>query len=600
MTATWTEAFSSFTPAGTGWQNYDLYTNKSVPKGAVAYIICANGNDTTDIFMGVRTDGSSLERRINLHEAEDGGYTLYGMYVTCDASTGYIETYADSTSDAIFYLMGYWTGAPFTERWDSFAGTSASAWNQFTCDKSFPASCAVQTVIISKAAASSRTMGCRSGDSTTNRQFTFHEAEGTDADACEPITWMVKLNASKEFGAFIHVIADNPVYVTGYFDPSYLNYVETARNGVTITTASSWLDWDATSLLDEDGRVLDCFVLHKNYAEEQSIGFRVNGSSLDRYISCHEAEHTSSTYYTGYFVPTATDASGIVEVYTTDATNEWMGMWGYYVPVPHYDRSTTDAVALSESITITKSIKVSETIGLAEAVILTKSIIVTDSIGLADATALSKSMLVTDSIGAADSVGPWSKALLTADTISLADVSQLVKALIVSDGITLTDAAILIKELYVSDGIALADAITRTIIGGLTEIVVTDNIGLSDSVVLGKSMLTADTLTLTDAVKLSKVLILTDDIALSDTAKLLKSILVADTISLADAVALVKSITVADGITLTDAATRGSAITVLLNLIAIRGRRDKESLLGRKDGETLTGRKDSETSNNRG
>jgi hypothetical protein len=110
----WTEAFSSFVPAGTGWQDYDIFTNKSVPKGAVAEIVCANTNDAAARTLGVREDGSAINRYVMPHEAEGLGGSHVTMLVTVDASTGLIETYCDSTTGVTFYLTGYWTGVTFT------------------------------------------------------------------------------------------------------------------------------------------------------------------------------------------------------------------------------------------------------------------------------------------------------------------------------------------------------------------------------------------------------------------------------------------------------------------------------------------------------
>ncbi len=83
----WTEMFDSFSPAGTGWQEYDIYTNKSVPKGAIALIRMGHTVTTASRTLGVRTDGSSLNRYIQLSYSS-GGNIGYTAFVKVDSSTG--------------------------------------------------------------------------------------------------------------------------------------------------------------------------------------------------------------------------------------------------------------------------------------------------------------------------------------------------------------------------------------------------------------------------------------------------------------------------------------------------------------------------------
>ena len=115
---TWTQVDSqvyNFTPADTGWNDYDIYSNQGIPKGAVVHIVCANGQDGASADLGVRTDDSSIERHRLTHEAEGGGVTTIEMYVKVDESTGLIETYCDTTTSITFYILGYFEGVDFTE-----------------------------------------------------------------------------------------------------------------------------------------------------------------------------------------------------------------------------------------------------------------------------------------------------------------------------------------------------------------------------------------------------------------------------------------------------------------------------------------------------
>ena len=130
----YTQDMDSFQSNGYGgsdgvWGNYDLYTNKGVPKGAVAEFILSNATTGTENRLGLRTDGSALARYVDIHEAEGGGQTHCRMFVVCHATTGLIEPYHSDVSDAdYFYLVGYWENVTFTESVDSFTASGASSW----------------------------------------------------------------------------------------------------------------------------------------------------------------------------------------------------------------------------------------------------------------------------------------------------------------------------------------------------------------------------------------------------------------------------------------------------------------------------------------
>ena len=68
MVITYTELFPApFSIAvDANWTDYDLFTNRGVPKGAIAEIVCANKNTGTEREAGVRTDGSGINRYISI------------------------------------------------------------------------------------------------------------------------------------------------------------------------------------------------------------------------------------------------------------------------------------------------------------------------------------------------------------------------------------------------------------------------------------------------------------------------------------------------------------------------------------------------------
>jgi len=365
MVATWTEAFSSFAPAGTGWQNYDIFTNKSVPKGAIAYIVIGSVNDAAARTVGVRTDGSALNRYVKLHESEAGGACTADFYVKVDASTGLIETYADNVTGITFYLIGYWTGTTFTELFASISPTVASTWTDrdvFT-NQAVPKGSVCQVMCNNRQDAAAATMGCRTDGSGLSRYFVIHEAESATVETTDVTSFTMCVKSDVSTG-LIEVYASNltsDVLLLGYFD-SKLNYVENFQTGS--VSATGWTDWDLTAYLDADGRVVEVVCGNANTGVEYNFGCRKNGSALARYILVHESETNGVN---GFTAPTETDASGIVELYASDAASEYFRYVGYYKPTEK-DVIEVEGIALSD-VAWTNQIKILESILLTDVAI---------------------------------------------------------------------------------------------------------------------------------------------------------------------------------------------------------------------------------------
>jgi len=324
---TWTECWGSFVPAGTGWQNYDIFTNKSVPKGADVYILMLNGNDAADRTLGVRKDGSALERKVLVHEAEAGGSSSLGMWVQVDASTGYIETYCDSLTGVTFYCAGYITNTTFTEDFQDITPTANTTWQDRNLNTLYgtPNGRVVSCVCGVVGDVTTGNVGIRTDSSALSRYINTHEGEG-GAGAGNFWTLSVKVSAStgiiEVYGQYY---ATTKIYYTGYFG-SEIDYTETAINRNNVAT-TGWIDWDVTAYMDVDGRLADIWCGHFSTGAELDYGARINGSSLARYWLEHEAETAGNT---GDVLPTQTDTSGILELYASNSTSDYLLFLGYY------------------------------------------------------------------------------------------------------------------------------------------------------------------------------------------------------------------------------------------------------------------------------
>jgi hypothetical protein len=185
------ERFDTTDPTTTddAWVNWDLNTY-GLTQGDVAEIVLVNNTQNTDFLAGVRTDGSTLNRYINLHEPESGGDTFATMFVQATTSTARIETYSDDDgpgigTDVDFVLAGYWdtmpTGLTYKERWDDLGGPTANTtWTDRRLDNlTVPPTAIAEVVFANNADANGAIeIGVRSNGSSLGRVLDLHEAEG--------------------------------------------------------------------------------------------------------------------------------------------------------------------------------------------------------------------------------------------------------------------------------------------------------------------------------------------------------------------------------------------------------------------------------------
>lgn len=126
----YTEAWSVIVPdAYDAWTDYELFTNEGVPYGRVADMMIVTNHTVIYSSMGIRTDGSALDRRILFTTSLNvAGFWGYSTYVTCSGSTGMIEYYADHSS-VYFYYGGYFDeNIHVVERWQVESYDSSASW----------------------------------------------------------------------------------------------------------------------------------------------------------------------------------------------------------------------------------------------------------------------------------------------------------------------------------------------------------------------------------------------------------------------------------------------------------------------------------------
>ncbi len=330
-TAVFTPLFSSAFNVTTinTWEDKDLFTDLSVPKGAIA-IILALTTDGNYRHVGIRTDGSAVDRR--LQEMGIGNSTPFNhsfqLPVKVDETTGLIEVYAETTT-VNFHCLGYWAGIDFTEAWDALTVASDSTWTDKNLNSlhSVPLG-AVAMMACASAQTSSKSIGCRTDGSSLVRTYPMRETTNS-AVAKNALTLPVKVDSSTGIvELFAEDASDAYFYHAGYFD-SGMDFTELKQSITAPSTDDTWEDTDLTSYLDQDGRVVDVVCGNGSTGTSYIVGIRENGSSNESKFSFYKTGDTAGSI-AGFSQPLNSDGSGIIEIYAENKASSVHELTGYY------------------------------------------------------------------------------------------------------------------------------------------------------------------------------------------------------------------------------------------------------------------------------
>jgi len=106
----YTEKFVTFSASGAGaFEDKDLSGGSfNVPANAICEILIQNDEMNAENQGGVRANGSSLSRLVDLQEGEAGGVSAVIMTVKADADS-IIEIFSEDTTELTFALIGFWS-----------------------------------------------------------------------------------------------------------------------------------------------------------------------------------------------------------------------------------------------------------------------------------------------------------------------------------------------------------------------------------------------------------------------------------------------------------------------------------------------------------
>lgn len=263
--------YKAFLSGGAGWYDLDTGGGTFSANASTVYHMISQTVWEEAPISGIRTGGSALDRKLILHEAENGGGSYIDFMVKSDASSD-IEGYWDGVSTAIYYYSGGYFGSEmdFVELWESNQGIDAWAdWDLTGYDASIDGEVA-DFILVHNAIAATATMGVRGGDDdATARTLVEHEAEdnGSSTGELSGFSMSSQTNAS----GVVHIQLPATTcyaYLTGYFKPAG------GGGTVDISVAPTSYDFGVVSASSSSNTTTDYFTItnSSNVTTDQTIG----------------------------------------------------------------------------------------------------------------------------------------------------------------------------------------------------------------------------------------------------------------------------------------------------------------------------------------
>jgi len=324
--ATYVEANDLWYPSSSDtWETVNLASH-GVPANAVVEVAIMNNNGSAQRWAGARSVGSSLDRRLQLHEAEGGGNDVVVMHVQADASSR-IQTYADATNNILFILLGYWTGANYVETFDSFSAGGSNSWLDHNLGSyGVGANQVAEIAIVNTNTSSERLAGVRPTGTSMQRRFNIHEAESGGVDT---VSLMVETDASAIAQVYASSNSDLDFYLVGYWSTPPGTYTSKGGSHSQITASSTWHQWDLSSFGVPANSIAQIVMTNEGDTAEQEMGVRRIGSSDDRVLDLQEAEAGGSDNAAMHVI---VDGNSSIEAYSeSGATDRYFYPVGWWV-----------------------------------------------------------------------------------------------------------------------------------------------------------------------------------------------------------------------------------------------------------------------------
>ncbi|KKS89720.1 MAG: hypothetical protein UV65_C0029G0007 [Parcubacteria group bacterium GW2011_GWF2_43_11] len=331
----YTERFDTLNAAGAAaWENENL-SGFGVSDGDVVEVVAENSATGAASEIGIRTDGSALERRVDLGEAEAGGDVVVTMNAVAVGANAVIDIYEEVIANTSFRLVGYWATPPgtYTELFQTLAapGSDVTWTDSNLSGYGVGANDIAEIVLANGATAAQNLFGARTNGSSVFRATALPEAENTGRATAR---MHVEADASSIIEIYHEDVSDT-VYefkLVGYWSAG--DYTE--DYSFACNARGAWTDMDLSVLGVPANAVVEMAVGNRYFNDEQVGGVRANGSSLTRSMDISEAEGANGTAADAgnginYMVMHAqTDANSIVECYAENPDTVDFEVLGYW------------------------------------------------------------------------------------------------------------------------------------------------------------------------------------------------------------------------------------------------------------------------------
>jgi len=311
------------------WESKDLSGAPfNVPANAVVEVAVRNSDGSNAMWGGARAVGSSLDRQLQLHKAESGGWDVLVIHVQANAGSR-IEHYADVTSEIQFILLGYWTNGTYVETFQSFKAGADGSWQEHNLGTyGVGAGEIAEIVMVNGRHSLEREVGVRANGSALDRIVDIHKAESGGGDVA---TMFVEADATANATVEVYAEDNSDVdfYLVGYWSTPPGSYTELFTDTGSPSTDSTWQDRDLTSLGIPGNAVVEITLGNMWPGEEDNMGVRQNGSTLSRLLDLHEAEGGGGDFARMHV---CTDAGSTIELYHEDVSDTHdFRLTGYWV-----------------------------------------------------------------------------------------------------------------------------------------------------------------------------------------------------------------------------------------------------------------------------
>ncbi|MDB5905884.1 MAG: Laminin subdomain protein 2 domain protein, partial [Betaproteobacteria bacterium] len=345
------DASVTFAPSVAGtWETHDLSGGAfNVPANAVIEIAISNSDTSAAQTGGVRQSGSALERSFALNRPLTGT-TSVEMLVQADAN-GRIETFASSTTNITYTMLGYWTNGTYVETAGSFSAATDARWESHSLGAYGVTAGAVAEIVITNDSPNSPQVGVRAEGSLLDR-YTDIRNRGTGTGG-ESMTMLVKTGATAAASIEAYAQSDRPnvkFNVVGYWSTAPGTYTEAFTDLGQPGASGAWESKSLAAYGVPAGVVADVLFLNLEPSVGNSAGVREVGGTGARVLALNSYGTTGTAGPDNgrMLAKTSSDTASNLEWFDTDAAASAFYLMGYFQNNAPTLGSAADLTAIAE------------------------------------------------------------------------------------------------------------------------------------------------------------------------------------------------------------------------------------------------------------